>query len=529
MRVVIADDEPIILKGLKVLIEWAQKDMEIVGEALDGRQLWDLVLALDPEIVISDISMPNMTGLDFMRKLKEENRSTKVIFISGYQKFSYVQEAIGLGAVDYLLKPVQKNALEEALAKAVNSLDEKKTLDFLKADKNELQQLFQQLNEGKEFAKEELYDSFQKMGIDYNGKRFCGICLFFTKDYKKEIEQKMYEKMDLMRFSTFNAVQDFFKEKKNGFVIKRETDCLSILCVVTPKETETFFQDVIWQMKEKVESDLHVKLQIGIGDYVDHVLELPYAYKSAKLAFDMKYFLEKEIIDLKTVKKKYNLSFEDYNEMRDKVKEEFINQEEGCLADLEKCIDMAANIHFGNRYAVVNRIILLAGELFKGLQEYNLVEEEDWQEEELYMERIRQQESLADLKKVAMEHYQCLWKQVAEQAKDSSNPAIAQVKKYMEEHYAENITTKQLAKMACVNSYYFSALFKKVTGQNYKAYLTDIRMKAAKRMLLANDLKVYEIAEKTGYNNVHQFTNKFKEYYGSNPNDYKKQILERKE
>ena len=114
MKVIIADDEPVIIKGLKVLVDWQAGDLQIVAEASDGQELWNLVQQYQPDIVVSDISMPNMTGLDFMRKLNQTELKTKVIFISGYQKFSYVQEAIGLGAIDYLLKPVQKHALEEA-------------------------------------------------------------------------------------------------------------------------------------------------------------------------------------------------------------------------------------------------------------------------------------------------------------------------------------------------------------------------------------------------------------------------------
>lgn len=526
MKVIIADDEPVIIRGLKVLVDWKARDFEIIAEASDGMELWSLVQKYQPEIVVSDIAMPNMTGLDFMKKLNQSELKTKVIFISGYQKFSYAQEAIGLGAVDYLLKPVQKEGLEEALEKARNSFSDARKLDLFTPDKNELQQLFQKLNEKNEFAEEDLYASFEKTGIEYKGKVFCGICIYFTEKFRREMEGQMYEKFELLKFSAFNKIANYFKERRNGFVVKRENDCLNLLCVLAPEEKAFYLQEMIVPMKEQIEQELRVHLQIGVSEFSDNPLELAYVYKSAKFAYEMKYFLQKEVICSGQIHRQFLYSFEDYQKAYENVVNAILNRE-NCEEAFEKCFLLIGNLHYGNRYAVINRVILFAGDLFHSLREYNMLEEKDWQKQELYMEQVRCQSSLQELHDVFMDHYRKMMEQLGESEKEWDNPVIAEVQKYICEHYAENITMGDMAKIACVNAYYFSALFKKTTGQNFKTYLTDVRMKAAQKLVITTNMKTYEIAEHVGYNNVRQFTGKFKEYYGSSPSEYKKKLMEK--
>lgn len=525
MKVIIADDEPVILKGLKVLIDWEAEGLEIVASASDGVQLWELVQREHPDIVISDISMPNMTGLQFMANLNQEHYRTKVIFISGYQKFSYVQEAIRLGAVDYILKPVQKEALEKAIQKAKNHLRDEKRVDLFKTEKNELQQLFQKLNEGSEFAESELYHSFEKMGIEYKGKTFCGVCISLTEQSRKKIETEMYEKFDLIKFSAFNKIQTYLKECKKGFVIKRESDCLNLLCVVQPEEKDSLVADVIYELKARIERELGIYLQIGVGEFSENLMELGYVYKTARFAYEMKFFLQKEVICSSQIHKKFNYSFADYESVCQKIVDHLLSDGEACAQLFEKCIDLIENLHFGNRYAVINRVILFVGDMYQKLLEYHILSASDWAAEETFMEEVRCFGTMQELKQAFLHHYQRILDNMRTQVKERDYPRIAEVKQYIYDHFDEDIKMNQMAEMACVNSYYFSALFKKETGQNFKKFLTDVRMKEAKKLVVTTDYKTYEISERVGYNNVRQFTEKFKEYYGCSPSEYKNKIL----
>ncbi len=108
IQAILADDEGIIVKGLKKLIDWERLGVEIVGEAGDGAEALELIQKKAPQLVVSDITMPGLSGLEMLRQIGSQGMNTKVIFISGYQEFSYAQDAVRYGAVDYLLKPVEQ-------------------------------------------------------------------------------------------------------------------------------------------------------------------------------------------------------------------------------------------------------------------------------------------------------------------------------------------------------------------------------------------------------------------------------------
>ena len=133
-KVVIADDEGVILQGLKKLIDWQSIDVALVGEARDGQRLKEVIEETQPDIVIADIMMPHMTGLEVIRWYAGQGSHAKFIFISGYQEFSYAREAIKCGAVDYLLKPVGRKELEDAVQKAIQRLVEQNTVEIFKRE-----------------------------------------------------------------------------------------------------------------------------------------------------------------------------------------------------------------------------------------------------------------------------------------------------------------------------------------------------------------------------------------------------------
>lgn len=156
-KVVIADDEGVILQGLKKLIDWKKVDVELVGEARDGQQLKKVIEQTDPDIVIADIMMPHMTGLEVIRWYNEMHSHAKFIFVSGYQEFTYAKEALQSGAVDYLLKPVARKDFEDAVRKAIQKLEEQNTIEIFKEEDDEMQNLFREINDGQGFENAELY------------------------------------------------------------------------------------------------------------------------------------------------------------------------------------------------------------------------------------------------------------------------------------------------------------------------------------------------------------------------------------
>ena len=120
--VILADDEPMILRGLERLIDWKTLEIEIIGTATDGNEALNLVKKLKPDILISDINMPELSGIELLKVLKDEERPPKVIFISGYQEFEYARDALKYGAIDYLVKPVNEKQLTLVLESIIKKI-----------------------------------------------------------------------------------------------------------------------------------------------------------------------------------------------------------------------------------------------------------------------------------------------------------------------------------------------------------------------------------------------------------------------
>lgn len=117
MKVVVVEDEALVRRGIVLTVDWAGVDCAVVGEAADGMEGLEVIRESQPDLIITDIKMPRLDGLEMVRRLREEGNRARVILLTAYSDFSYAQAAVKLGAVDYLLKPFEDGALEEAITR----------------------------------------------------------------------------------------------------------------------------------------------------------------------------------------------------------------------------------------------------------------------------------------------------------------------------------------------------------------------------------------------------------------------------
>ncbi len=205
IQAILADDEGIIVKGLKKLIDWERLGVEIVGEAGDGAEALELIKKKAPQLVVSDIAMPGLSGLEMLRQIGSQGMNTKVIFISGYQEFSYAQDAVRYGAVDYLLKPVEQEELERAVLKAIALIDEKDRLELLSdpGPTDTIHQLFKKIGGSGEYAREDLYRQFSGLDISVEDKAMVGVGFRLYTLKGGEANARMQE---LLRFSAGGGI-----------------------------------------------------------------------------------------------------------------------------------------------------------------------------------------------------------------------------------------------------------------------------------------------------------------------------------
>ena len=281
IQAILADDEGIIVKGLKKLIDWERLGVEIVGEAGDGAEALELIQKKAPQLVVSDIAMPGLSGLEMLRQIGSQGMNTKVIFISGYQEFSYAQDAVRYGAVDYLLKPVEQEELERAVLKAIALIDEKDRLELLSdpGPTDTIHQLFKKIGGSGEYAREDLYRQFSGLDISVEDKAMVGVGFRLYTLKGGEANARMQE---LLRFSAANKIQKLMEERGWGFMIKKEISACYGVLLLEKGEGRPVVKDRIRRLMAAADGQKGLAGKAGVGGLGGGITLPPLGYKTPR-------------------------------------------------------------------------------------------------------------------------------------------------------------------------------------------------------------------------------------------------------
>lgn len=523
IRVLLADDEPVILRGLKKLISWEELGFAIVGEANDGNELRQLIRDCRPDLIISDISMPGCSGIDIIRELHEQGSQVKVVFISAYQEFAYARQAIQYGALDYLVKPVSKKHLEDLVSKAASLIREesegeraKEMLDHYERKNRAvtIEELLDGLMDGDKRAAGELI----RMGA-IALSRHTGVCVLETDEEMGGDSRWSERERKLVHFALNNIMKETLESRGNCLMFHKDGRFGMLVQYEQPGEPLKLAED----LHGKINAYLKLKVSVGIGVPVSGIEAADESYRSALEALKTRYFTGlNRIVEAgkeETVPAGETTSI---SELQEGIVKALTSQNKEGLAQMTGgLLDAVKHLAGGSKQFAIttlyNTILLLEQEMakigvcigsFRGGQGSLL-------------ERLTGHPTFAG---VADEFSSVVSQAFAQFARKLANKEIGElsrVKAYMEEHYAENITLESMAALIYMNPYYFSSFFKKHTRKNFKQYLTEERMKHALRLLLETDLMIYEIADRVGYNNARHFSDMFKKMYGKLPQEYR--------
>ncbi len=525
-KVLLADDEEVILEGLEKLIDWEELGLEIVGTAKNGKEELELIEALSPDIVISDVRMPKLTGTEVLEKVSSEGYEghvPKFIFVSAYEEFSYIKKAMSFGAVDYLLKPVRANDLKEVLAKALKDIENLSTLSIFREDPDEkrLREVFRELNDGYEYASRDIYEAFRRMNIDTDGKVYLGVCAGIVEENDPDMP---YEKSRLLRFVVYNKIVEHFTDKGEGFVIRKDDSSCNLVAVIDEDGKKDFLAG-IWDLISAIEDEYSLKVCFGIGRKTNDAAGLIECYNSARFARDLYYFEPRSVIDMANVtipEIEEDGGIGEFNRLCEDVFSGIASHNPSLVLNIRKVLAKIRKMHYGNRSAAISLCMSFTGSLHERLYSYGMVKGGFSRYQEKMLKDMEEQATFGELADFLSGYYETIIPQIYENEKSRDVSAMADIKKYLKENYMNDISLKELADMMCVSPSYFSTLFKNTTGENYKSFLINIRLEEAIKLVLSTDLKTYQLAERVGYNNVRRFVDAFKNKYGVSPTEYRK-------
>lgn len=534
-KVLIIDDEPIIRKGLRNIINWKNFECEVCGEASDGLKGIELINELHPEIIITDVRMPAMDGLTMIKEVKEALPGTKIIILTGYRDFDYAQDALKLGAFDYLLKPTKIDQLNSVIGKAVNDLKRQKSCndELLKYKK-----LFEQ---NMPLLREKLlYDIINGIISDENdimGKmkllelsvdRFIFVLVEedSSEDGEKDISQ--YEK-HLYQYGIANTFEEVFSDcfkvtsisldnRRIAFVLQPLSFQEDMMKIVDRKGT--YLQEIIMNC-------FGFTITAAVSSEGNGILELPVKFEECREALYHKLYLGGNSIifysDLKVFFKYRDLS--SLEKLRLALLESVKTGNEKLvrskLADIGDYVKNLGQDEHGYVKSFLLSIITSINGIRLSLQSADGSRINEGKD----MTGLYQ---LADKCQDVLELYGLLENIAVALSLIINNYNSRSMKlvlkkavEYINSHFSQQINLNEVAEHTYVSTYYISRLFKRETGKNFVDYITELRIEKAKELLKEGRYKTYEIAEMVGIPDSHYFSRLFKKYAGLTPTEYK--------
>jgi len=533
LKVLIADDEKDIVDLIAYLIK--ELDVEIVGQASDGLEAYEMIVEKNPDVVISDIRMPGLTGLKLVEKVRQAGSLAEFIIISGYRDFEYAKTALQHGVQEYLLKPIKKDELTSLL----NRLNRKKCLKDEKQQAEQVQQ--QKFNEQvSRIRREYLRKLLHQIPISENDRMLVGenapiasaeACIYGVITLKLDYIE--HENVD---FAAYAAILENMCEK---YTTKIKSDSFDAEYFYQGTKGHIAFnyateQHLSMDKKKKYLSELlrednekyeFINVTLGIGVRVEAQKDLPVAFTTAQAAVDNRIVLGcGGIIDAANLAQKqlyYQVIIPSQIEMRMWKGVFELNTEEvgNCLNDAMRTYYHGEEKELQTIYQFAKLWIQL---LEKAVVGNNLLDCTSLPEKEVWEQRINSCTSLPECKEYLSDYMMKIIELCNDVQKSHEAKPIRQVKEYIEQNYDKGIALEEIGKMVCLNPVYLSTLFKNQTGMNITNYVIKVRMEAAKKLLTESHMSVSAIASKVGYTDTKYFSKIFTKQVGIKPMEYRK-------
>ena len=537
-KVLIVDDEPIIRKGLRNIINWKNFGCEVVAEAGDGLDGLELIRKHKPDIIITDIKMPETDGLSMIKQMKEDVPDSKIIILTGHRDFDYVHEALKLGVTDFLLKPSRIEELTSAISRAV------KELKFQNQRSEEFDKLSQLFTQNISVLREKLlYDIIYEINTNRDDikeklelfqTRQGNFLMLLVQNDAEESDGSDISQYDrhLYQFGIINTFIEIFSDKFD--VLHVTLDTVGIAFIVMPREgVEDELAEAINKkctyLQEIINNCFGFTVTIAISSEGSDFTELPQKFSECRAALEHKFYLGNNSIiyhsDVNTF-----FRYDDHS-MLEKL-------QKALLESIKSGNEAAVEDRLKDIYSYIRNIDPSQKEFIKNFYwntitsinniRLSLMSSEDGRKVE-YTELsglyglIEKCSNADELHTLLEESARSVVSKVNNYNNKSIKLILRKAVEYLQTHYHEPITLNEVAEHTFVSTYYISRMFKKEMGKNFVDYLNELRIEKAKELLKDVRYKTYEVAEKVGIPDAHYFSRLFKKYVGMTPTEYREQ------
>lgn len=535
IKVFLVEDEMVIRRGIKNSIDWEKEGYIFCGEASDGELAYPMIIKEKPDILITDIRMQFMDGLELCKLVKKELPNIKILILSGYDEFDYAKEAIRLGVTEYLLKPISSGKLLEALNGVSESIRREKE------DKDLVRKYMEEMRENTEHEKQKFFEQM------IAGNLSMADALETGKKYEMNLSAGMYNLL-LFRFTLGEenrksgellgeaeyAIEKLTERLEYVFEFQRGVEGWAFLLMADNEE----------QMSERVKELSKVLEEImknystiayfgGIGQPVARLRELEESFREAERALAARFTMElNRIISVEDIRMAQNVdtlddieitSFGEIEKTRTML-EKFLNN--GAEDEIDEFVDVYINelpeenlkSVLMRQYIIMDAYIVMMSfcEKIEGIEGEMQAQSEELKNS---MKTIQTLEEIKNYIRMLLKKIIGVRDTISgRRYSDIIEIAKDQIRKtYM----SDEISLNTIAAEVGMSPSYFSSIFSKEMGKTFVEYLTEIRMDRAKELLMCSSMKTSEIGYEVGYKDPHYFSYIFKKTQNCTPKEFR--------
>ncbi len=524
LKALLIDDEVNILKNLQAVIPWEELDIELIGTARNGEQALELAREHRPQLIMCDIRMPVMDGIEFLGELRQFDTSAEVIMMTGYQDFSYVRSVIRYEVKDYILKPIDYEELVETIRKLADAVREKSM------EQRSMQQEWKQVFH---LAYEKvLYDQITDLGGSASGPILrlgelegenlaFAMMLVDVEDYSKR--EKIWDDKERKLWNF--AINNILQENLTAFgvvhtVIQVRSGEWCVLIERSAPDLYERVQCLSWAetLRQAVQSYLKLSIRVALHPAEVTLKQLSKTYKSLQRSLYLSSTAHEGVI----VSERARGSSETSQQLWDTIEEMVTGlkrcdrrRTETALRELNESFKSLPENSFERVAPIVHYLCI---HLLREMREMEVIGRHE--ETEIWRQIDRHQgirETLQVVNQLVDQSLESVMK------KKTSDVLMLSAKDYIERNLSAELSIDVLAEYLGISGSYFSLLFKQHFGETFVEYVTKQRMEMARSLLALSDKSVTQVGLMVGYAERRYFTRVFSKYTGMLPSEYREQ------
>lgn len=535
IKVFLVEDEMVIRRGIKNSIDWEKEGYIFCGEASDGELAYPMIIKEKPDILITDIRMPFMDGLELCKLVKKELPNIKILILSGYDEFDYAKEAIRLGVTEYLLKPISSGKLLEALNGVSESIRREKE------DKDLVRKYMEEMRENTEHEKQKFFEQM------IAGNLSMADALETGKKYEMSLSAGMYNLL-LFRFTLGEenrksgellgeaeyAIEKLTERLEYVFEFQRGVEGWAFLLMADNEEQMSErVKELSKDLEEIMKNYSTIAYFGGIGQPVARLRELEESFREAERALAARFTMElNRIISVDDIRMAQNVdtlddieitSFGEIEKTRTML-EKFLNN--GVEDEIDEFVDVYINelpeenlkSVLMRQYIIMDAYIVMMSfcEKIEGIEGEMQAQSEELKNS---MKTIQTVEEIKNYIRMLLKKIIGVRDTISgRRYSDIIEIAKDQIRKtYMSDEISLNTVAAEVG----MSPSYFSSIFSKEMGKTFVKYLTEIRMDRAKELLMCSSMKTSEIGYEVGYKDPHYFSYIFKKTQNCTPKEFR--------